>query len=648
MPTNNTPTAYNRYQNSLADSRTGNPIPSVSVYVFDGGTAPVALQAAGDAYVEATNGALATLRTSETDATEVAQPLTTAADGSFALYAPYGRYDLVFVRRGKVLQVWPQVYVTGVNAIANAAMVLVDPAVGGLGTVAEVLGAHESVLGAGGSNIVHRVDSLTDLQNTEGSVGRSVVQLLGYYAAGDGGGGKVYEWHDGAAAGTYVDNGADTIVPGDGSSAWIWTSPESNLFQRGIPKSTSLIADKKTAEVVAMLDSLPEDFDGVIDCPHGVAFDVFEVLPHIPPAAALSLTGAQVGYISSTYRIKKQGIATSDLENNDSGYSVISGHHAQLKLHNARSSGSTSADKGYGTISWAVSSPSHGAEGRNNAMLQFGKDTATDTWHLSLRPYTPWAAIANGYTTWATGTAYETGDVVLYGSRFYTASTTGTSGATAPTHAIGTASDGGVSWTNILNADSTRWLLTENGRMGIGGGAATNESLTITAPLEGGPLSAIMSLRAQAGGSAAILAQPKNSGGTLVPVPSIYFRNNGFAGFEGTGGVRTISGDMEGAFWGSKKHYDFTVSGETPSVGGKATLKFNSADPVTVTDFVDEITNQEIVVFNTGAGEVTLTGANFKLTGSAASVVLTQFSAITLRRITVASGSWVEISRSIK
>lgn len=72
-------------------------------------------------------------------------------------------------------------------------------------------------------NIVHKVGTISDLRQMVGSPGRQAVQVLGYYAAGDGGGGPVRVWKTGAA-GAYVDNGGSIIVPtgGDGSGAWVW------------------------------------------------------------------------------------------------------------------------------------------------------------------------------------------------------------------------------------------------------------------------------------------------------------------------------------------------------------------------------------------------------------------------------------------
>lgn len=55
----------------------------------------------------------------------------------------------------------------------------------------------------------------------------------------------------------------------------------------------------------------------------------------------------------------------------------------------------------------------------------------------------------SGITEWATGTAYNTGDIRRYGDNVYKAGTTATSGAFAPVHTYGTLSDGAVDWEYI-------------------------------------------------------------------------------------------------------------------------------------------------------------------------------------------------------
>jgi len=67
------------------------------------------------------------------------------------------------------------------------------------------------------------IATIAALRNVAVVSGR-LLQVSGYYAAGDGGGGPVRVGFTGAAPGTYVDNGGSIIVPtgGDGSAAWVW------------------------------------------------------------------------------------------------------------------------------------------------------------------------------------------------------------------------------------------------------------------------------------------------------------------------------------------------------------------------------------------------------------------------------------------
>lgn len=68
------------------------------------------------------------------------------------------------------------------------------------------------------------------------------------------------------------------------------------------------------------------------------------------------------------------------------------------------------------------------------------------------------------YDAWLTGQSYVSGDVVYNGNYKYIATSSGTSGATAPTHTSGTVSDGGVDWlfvevfTNTANFQNNMYL----------------------------------------------------------------------------------------------------------------------------------------------------------------------------------------------
>lgn len=80
-------------------------------------------------------------------------------------------------------------------------------------------------------------------------------------------------------------------------------------------------------------------------------------------------------------------------------------------------------------------------DGSQLCMRMFYFDTNKTSW------YTP---MKGG---WVTGTSYTTGDYVLANNNVYQATTTGTSGATRPSHESSTASDGGVTWSFVEALD---------------------------------------------------------------------------------------------------------------------------------------------------------------------------------------------------
>lgn len=62
------------------------------------------------------------------------------------------------------------------------------------------------------------------------------------------------------------------------------------------------------------------------------------------------------------------------------------------------------------------------------------------------------------YTVWGTAVGYSSGDLVTNGSYKYIATSTGTSGATPPTHTSGAASDGGVDWMYVEVSANTSFF----------------------------------------------------------------------------------------------------------------------------------------------------------------------------------------------
>jgi hypothetical protein len=77
-----------------------------------------------------------------------------------------------------------------------------------------------AAISSGAYSRLSSVDTLTDLRAIDGF--GSAILVLGHTAKGDGAGG-IFNYFDGAAPGTYVDDNGYTIIPtgGDGSAAWL-------------------------------------------------------------------------------------------------------------------------------------------------------------------------------------------------------------------------------------------------------------------------------------------------------------------------------------------------------------------------------------------------------------------------------------------
>ncbi len=105
----------------------------------------------------------------------------------------------------------------------------------------------------------------------------------------------------------------------------------------------------------------------------------------------------------------------------------------------------TNAGSGYEsapTVTFTAVGPGAGAAG--TATINNGSVIGIEVTNLG-SGYTSAPTITIG-VQWVTATAYTTGDYVFNANKVYKATSTGTSGATPPTHSTGTVSDGTVDW----------------------------------------------------------------------------------------------------------------------------------------------------------------------------------------------------------
>lgn len=106
--------------------------------------------------------------------------------------------------------------------------------------------------------------------------------------------------------------------------------------------------------------------------------------------------------------------------------------------------------------------PAFGGSGQNNTIVgnTVDDDQSVPTQNNSVR------ILASSYAQWASGESITAGNYRFNGIRIYQATTSGTTGATAPTHSSGTASDGGVTWSYVnffrTSAETRGNVLTAN------------------------------------------------------------------------------------------------------------------------------------------------------------------------------------------
>ena len=105
-----------------------------------------------------------------------------------------------------------------------------------------------------------------------------------------------------------------------------------------------------------------------------------------------------------------------------------------------------------------VNSQINTAQGTANKV---GTSVASITINRGGSGYTSAPAIIIG-KQWLSGTSYSTGDQVFNLTKIYTAAGNGVSGANAPTHTSGSASDGGISWT-LAGTKATATSVLTNG-----------------------------------------------------------------------------------------------------------------------------------------------------------------------------------------
>jgi len=150
------------------------------------------------------------------------------------------------------------------------------------------------------------------------------------------------------------------------------------------------------------------------------------------------------------------GISISGFRNSIVGNTCVTNQKAGIWIWGGFNTvtGNTCLNNNQIASTWAGigASSNFGGTGQNNIIsANICEDTqAVATQHNGVR------LGGTGYSIWVTATAYTAStDFVTNGLNIYLATTTGTSGATAPTHTSGDVSDGGVTWRFIRTFNLT-------------------------------------------------------------------------------------------------------------------------------------------------------------------------------------------------
>lgn len=224
-----------------------------------------------------------------------------------------------------------------------------------------------------------------------------------------------------------------------------------------------------TAAIVAVLGAFSSSFSGMFYAAPNVKFNADTVYAALPLRAVLHDESQINAWNTAGFRQKTVGYAEGEDDSavNDFQQVISSGHNAALNLDNRGTASSSSGQLGVAMVQWSrgrLTKQTNENGFRALARVEFSKIPGVNKWWYLLRRGVPWAA--NSWEYWYTGKSYTTGDHVLTATGVYVAASTGTTGATEPSHTTGTVSDGGVSWTVVIpNLDSGIFGIDQHGQI---------------------------------------------------------------------------------------------------------------------------------------------------------------------------------------
>ena len=415
-----------------------------------------------------------------------------------------------------------------------------------------------------------------------------------------------------------------------------------------------IVADgtDQTAKIVAWFGTLGAAYTGIIKIPYNVKFNAWTVYAAIPPRVLLQDDSVINTANPSGYFPRATGLIDNcDTANTDSTFVHSSSHNANFITENRGTAPTTSAANRVGAWLWGTGRFQRGQPGiRSPGRAEFANIAGLNKWSFVVRRYFPWAALDCEY--WTPTTVIAAGSYIISSpERIYMTVAGGTTGVVAPTHLSGTAVDGTVTWTFVsAQTDIVCFGVNENGEL------ATN-----TAPTQG--VVAYLRSNPDSGGVARLIVEatainqrahlnlyPTNgAGAAILTLPALTGIEDGTLRMRNSTLTRDlfIAGDGTGFNLGVYGHTEATaVDGSTtPSVQNCGFLKIFNTGAVSITDFLNSTTSQEVTLFfQNGNTTLVHNGAVLVLKGGINVTPLVN-QMIVIKKYT-GSAAWFEKSRS--
>lgn len=391
--------------------------------------------------------------------------------------------------------------------------------------------------------------------------------------------------------------------------------------------------------------------------PYNVKFDPQTVLATLPTdTVLLDLSGIN-SFSAAGETNKEFGIFSKDEAVSDTHWAIGSDHHAVLQLNNHGGGGSTSATERKASLLWATGKLENGDADklgwRGAAIKQFTKGSG-DYWVETIRSLAPWDAIAADYERWLTSEVIgATGIYRVNGTNHYVSASTGTTGATAPTHTSGTVSDGAVDWTWVDAADRTVYQIDEYGRVLIGTGSAGYtffHKVSATDPSTGN----YTSKRAARGASKVLTDRmyPTDSGGNEVAIPFLRGAEGVFQVMKSDASTHIVEFSDDDGLTLRENARTWSAAADrdaTPSVDGIATLYTANTVATSITALDDGDNGQVVDLVIKDTNTTLVNSSTLMLTGGTNVTTPAVYSVVTFQKVpTSISDRWIEIGRSIK